>query len=455
MKTTGALVPVALVSILLIFTATACAQSSRNAGGMAVCVANRMAGADLGAKINACDAQLGKNAGEIQVSPASGKQGSIDTQVTISSFHTLKFAPGTYPSAYVDPGPDGIIRLKSNSKVVGSGSSNTILQESSAPTLSAARNHWTVIINYDGSLSNEAATDNIHVTDLQIRGAAESYNSAPQTIALGNCHNCSVERVWLNGTKTIGIQAGGSSEGGNYASDILISDNQFTNVASQNIAISNGENIKVLNNRMITPGQDSVNAPGCVPIDVEPNSRKDRVRNLEFRGNLIDATKSIFATGVKVLHGILIQNTVGIPPDTYGPVYVTNNRVEGALLSATGIYIAGVGIWINGASNVHLIDNTVRRVYDGIKISSAANFEMTNNTVISCGFTANTSVIIEGTGVSGVVKGNRIYVDPNSRLVEGEDAFISETATSGSGVLYVGNQTGGIITSLRGSRIQK
>jgi parallel beta-helix repeat protein len=454
MRTVYTLTLCATACLMSLFTASACGQARTRTVKAAVCVANNMAGADLGAKINACDAQLGQSEGEIQVSPAPGKAGSIDTQVTVSSLHTLKFAAGTYPSAYIDPGPDGIIRLKSNSKIVGAGW-NTILQESSMSTLSAQRNHWTVIINYDGSLSNEATTDNIHITDLQIKGATDSFNSAPQTISLGNCRNCSVERVWLNATKTEGIAAGGSSEGGNYARDVLISDNQFTNVASQNIAVVNGENIKVLNNRMITPGQDSSAAPGCVPIDVEPNSPRDHIRNLEFRGNVIDATKSVFASGVKVLHGILIQNTVGIPVNAYGPIYVTNNRVEGAALSATGNYIAGVGIWINGASNVHLSNNSVSRIYDGIKISSASNFEMINNTVVSCGFTANVAVLIEGTNVSGVVRGNRISVDPTSNLAAGEDADIAETATSGSGVLYTGNQARNIGLSLRGSRIEK
>lgn len=408
----------------------------------------------MGAKINACDAALGSSGGEIQVYPAEGKAGSIDTQVTINGSHTLKFFPGTYPSAFVDTGADGIIRLKSNSKIVGSGR-DTILQESSANNLSAARNHWTVIINYDGSINNGAATDNIHITDLQIRGAAESYNSAPQTIALGNCRSCSVERVWLNGTKTIGIQAGGSSEAGNYARDVVISDNMFTNVASQNIAIVNGENIKVLNNRIITPGQDNRNAPGCVPIDVEPNNSTDRIRNLEVSGNLIDATKSVFSWGVKVLHGILIQNTVGIPTNSYGPIYVSNNRVEGASLSSPGMNISGVGIWVNGASNVHLIKNFVRRLYDGIKISSSTNFEMSDNTIVSCGFTSNISVLIEGANVSGVVKGNHVYIDPASKLAAGEDAAISEVAKSGSGVLFTGNQAGSIDTSLPGSRVNR
>lgn len=52
---------------------------------------------------------FGQKEGENHVYPASGKAGSIDTQVTISSLHTLKFFPGTYPSAYLDNGPDGII----------------------------------------------------------------------------------------------------------------------------------------------------------------------------------------------------------------------------------------------------------------------------------------------------------------------------------------------------------
>ncbi|HKP38120.1 MAG TPA: hypothetical protein VJT71_14780 [Pyrinomonadaceae bacterium] len=393
----------------------------------AVCVANAQRGTDLGEKINACDRVLGARVGEITVSPG----GPIRTQVTISGGHTLRLRAGVYPSNFVDTGEDGIIRLRSGSRIVGAGQNATILEESSERAIvNGLLNHWTVIINYDGSLSNYAASRDIRVSDLQIRGAASAYNSAPPTIALGNCHNCSVERVTLDGTRSIGIQAGGGAEEGNLADGVVIRDCILRGVASQSLAVVNGANITLERNQIISPGANPSAEqarrlqnppPGNVPIDLEPNSAKDTMKNIVIRGNVIDASDS---PGLNTLNGIVIQNPTGIPAARFGPILVEGNRIIGARLSDTTNHIAATGIWISGAQATRVINNYIQRAYDGIRVSSALDFEISKNQLVSCGFTANSSMVLEGV-LRGSIVDNVFTIGPGDALAEGNDTVIA------------------------------
>jgi parallel beta-helix repeat protein len=414
-------------------------------------VANQMPGADLGAKINAADSALGARAGEIWVYPARGPAGSIDTQVTVGSRHTLRFFAGVYPSNYL-AGSEGIIRLKSGASVVGSGW-DAILRESSRGTY----NPWTVFINYDGSVDNRAATDDIHISNLKIEGAAPLYGSARQAISLGNCRGCSVERVYLRGTKSIGIQAGGSSERGNFARDVTIADNVLESVASQALACVNCSNVSFLRNKVVKPGPATAggNPPGNVPIDIEPNASTDTMLNVLIQENVVDATGGATNCGgssICTLHGITIQNGASIPNARYS-VSVTNNRVIGSDIPNKMSYIQGAGIWLIGAPNTKVVGNYIQRTLDGIKVTSAANFTVERNEIVSTGYTANYAMLIEGTNVSGVVSNNTLRVDPRSPYHEGEDAVIVETATSGAGVTYSSNSAGGVKLSLPRSRV--
>jgi parallel beta-helix repeat protein len=176
--------------------------------------------------------------------------------------------------------------------------------------------------------------------------------------------------------------------------------------------------------------------------------------NVRIEGNLVDASGSLTSCGGGTpctLHGILVQDTVAVPPSEYR-VLVKDNRVIGARINDPHPHIIGTGIWVAGAPNTTVEHNYVQRTYDGIKFTSARNFEMLDNEVVSTGFTANTSVLIEGSNVSGVVRGNTLRIDPASALAHGEDTLIVETAKSGAGVTYSSNRAGGIKLSLPGSR---
>lgn len=286
------------------FGFTCIAQVRRNPTSSRIVYADRFPGADLGARINAADASLGTAAGEI-VARGGGK---ISTQIIVSKGHTLRFMRGIYA-------PDTVkipILLKSGSSLVGE-SWDAIILESTAPR------QFTVIKAYN-NLHNQAADSDITVRDIQIKGANPGFDSAQQAVSLGNCSRCTVNNVWVNGTRSIGIQLGGASEEGNFAQDSKVTNCLFTRVASQNLALVNGRNILLEGNRFLAQGQ--ANGPGSTSIDLEPNSPTDRLQNVIIRNNFIDARESELPTAG---NGILAQTS----GPHVGPILIENNTIIG------------------------------------------------------------------------------------------------------------------------------
>src|SRR5688572_1786262 len=187
-----------------------------------------MNGNDVGAKINACDAKLGTNKGEILLQGG----GTISTPIIVSSNHTLRVASGIYKATN-----DGaVIRLKDDSSLICD-SWDAVLEETTGRIGPGGVKPFTIVTAYSGSSPdspNGSTARNLVIRGCHVRGARKDFDSASQTIALGNCRNCSVTNNWLEATRTIGIQTGGGSSMGNYADNVIISKNLLTTVASQN-----------------------------------------------------------------------------------------------------------------------------------------------------------------------------------------------------------------------------
>ncbi|HEY0385216.1 MAG TPA: hypothetical protein VGC64_04360, partial [Pyrinomonadaceae bacterium] len=194
--------------------------------------AEKYPGADIGMKINAADADLGADSGEIRV--AAG--GQIATQINISAHHTLRFTGGSYTATT----NSSVIRLKDNSSLECN-SWDIVLRESTGKV--GGSSPFSIVRDYNGDVSNHTQSENINIRGCHFKGARSDFNSTPQTVGLGNCRNCQVTNNWLDATRTIGIQAGGGSGLGFYASNVLIAHNLFTEVASQNIAVTNGDGV--------------------------------------------------------------------------------------------------------------------------------------------------------------------------------------------------------------------
>jgi len=368
----------------------------------AVCVAAQMNGRDIGAKINACDAQLGKARGTIRLSGG----GTIATPVVISPNHTLQVVSGVYRATN-----DGaVIRLKDDSSLICD-SWDAVLQESTGKNDAGSVKPFVIVAAYNGSTldaPNGTLTKNLVVKGCHFKGARPDFDSTSQTVALANCHNCSATNNWLDGTRTIGIQTGGGSAQGNYADNVIISKNQFTTVASQNIAVVNSTNVQVIDNTIKSPGQD--NGPGVVPIDVEPNVG-DRIVNVKIANNLIDmSTTAIDASGAKALHGIAINNNNGAAPFT--GVEVSRNTIYGANLNDPNNHISGGLILLRQAQNTVVSNNTLRRgTYCILLDSGSSRNTITGNQLSTCGSGSSEPIRILDSSNNQFLE-NKLWADP-------------------------------------------
>jgi hypothetical protein len=382
MKTSRSLL---LLAFFFIFT-------SSGAFAQRVVRANQYPGADIGAKVNAADKALGAAAGEILVSGG----GNIATQIVISGNHTLRFERGTY-SATTALAP---ILLKSGAKLFGTASWDAIVLESTA------LNQFTVISAYNHAQRNGAADADITVKDIQIKGANAGFNSAQQAISLGNCTRCLVDHVWINSTRSIGVQLGGASFDGHWAQDSKVINSLFTRVASQNLALVNGRNIAFENNRFMASGQPG--GPGSSNIDIEPNGPTDHAENIRIVNNLIDVRESEVPTSG---NGILVQSGAGTP--FVGPVLIENNTIFGGKIVGTVTNILSNGIYCFGLT---MKDVTIR-----------------NNRVTRTG---QSGLRIEGTHF--VVTGNQ-FTDVGGGGIPGFYIAVSNSQITGNTFTYSGN----------------
>ena len=390
-----------LICFIMCFVSPVSAQKRQGR----VVSANDFAGAELGARINAADKALGPAAGEIVVKGG----GTISTQVILSSDHVLRFLPGTYvtKTAAIP------ILMKSRSTVLGAGW-ESIIMESTAP------NQFTVISAYGQSVANGTPDTGLVIRDLQVKGANPGFNSTPQAISLGNCSNCTVDKVWINGTRSIGIQLGGTSSSGHFAENSKVTNCLFTRVASQNLALANGKNIVFEGNRFMASGQ--VGGPGNTNIDVEPNEATDRLENIVIRNNLIDVRNSETSpTG----NGIVVQATSGTP--YVGPILIENNTIIGGSNQGTITNVLSNGIFVFGQTmrDVTIRNNVITRTgQSGIRIQGT-RFLVVNNKLTDVGgggipgfvVAATNSQIVDNTFTysgAGPADGN-IVISPESR----------------------------------------
>lgn len=356
--------------------------------------ANDFPGKDIGAKINAADKALGTGTGEIVVKGG----GTISTPVIISSDHVLRLT-GTYATNTAT----APILMKPRSSLIGSGWDNSIILESTAA------GQFTVVSAYNNAIENGTADSGLTIRDVQIKGANAGFNSAPQAVSLGNCTACLVDKVWINGTRSIGIQLGGSSRKGNFADNSKVTNCLFTRVASQNLALVNGRNIVFEGNRFMTSGQ--AGGPGNTNIDLEPNEATDHLENVIIRNNLIDVRNSeMTPTG----NGIVVQSGSGT--SYVGPILIEKNTIIGGETQGTVTNVLSNGIYVFGNTmrDVTIRDNTIRRTgQSGIRIEGT-RIVVTNNQLADVG----------GGGIPGfVVAATNSQITGNTVTYSGNGPF--------------------------------
>lgn len=358
--------------------------------------ASQFPGTDLGARINAAFASLPAGAGEVVVSGG----GTLATQVIVPANKTLRFGAGVY-SLVKDP-----ILMKENTQVIGSGW-DTVLVEPTTP------NYWTVISGYYGAQRNGDAEGDLTVRNIQIKGANPGFNSSASTVWVGNATRAVVDGVWLNGTRTIGLNAGGAGFYGHSAEDVWFTNNKFTNVASQAVAGVNVRRMTVENNIFESPGQ--IGGPGNSTIDFEPNNEQDLIEDVAILNNTLNGKSSPMCP-----HGnfILFQTDVNAP-HTGGRAIIAGNSMDSfdgsCFRTSNGIMTSGVAhdiyiynntlsgcgqscLWIRG-TRVWVYGNTISN--GGTGGLAAVNMGTTNsyffNNSLSAPYAgANTGILEEG-----------------------------------------------------------
>ena len=399
------ILPLGLGIVVAATVAAIVVVASAQRPGSRVISANNYPGQDLGAKINAADKALGSQPGEIVVKGG----GLISTQVIISADHVLRLLPGTYATR-TSSIP---ILLKSRASLVGSGWESIVVE-------STAKGQFTVISAYNQSILNGNPDSGLVIRDVQIKGANPGFNSAPQAISLGNCSNCLVDKVWMNGTRSIGIQLGGSSSTGHFAENSKVTNCLFTRVASQNLALVNGKNITFEGNRFLASGQSG--GPGNTNIDVEPNEATDHVENIIIRNNFIDVHESEMPT---TGNGIVVQATTGTP--YVGPILIEKNTIIGGSNRGKITNVMSNGIAVFGATmkDATIRDNIITRTGQSGMTIGGARMHVTNNRMIDVGGGGTPGFTIDATnsefvGNTLVYTGagpvdNRMIISPNSK----------------------------------------
>lgn len=358
---------------------SAAGASSSTTGSPGVCNVSsmEMPGADIGAKVNECDKRLGANPGRIILSGG----GEITQQIVISPHHTL-YVSGEGEYRATTPGP--VILLDDDASLECE-SWKPVLMESTFERDRRIRSNWNTVFIIVTSkrgktkeFPNGSPTKNIKIRGCHFRGARSDFNSVSAAVSVGNAVDSEISKNWLEDTRSIGIQAGGGSNLGHYARNVVISDNLLTRVSSQNIAVTNADNVKVLRNTMKAPGQPG--SPGVSVIDVEPNFR-DRATNVEIAYNTIDASEN---EHFRATNGIVIQN--GIRATPFGNISVHDNTIMGADHAERRNRIIYAGVLLRHVTGVTVNNNTLHRVSRCIVVDNGSeNNTLEGNKLFDCG----------------------------------------------------------------------
>lgn len=372
--------------------------------------ASQFPGADLGARINAAFASLPAGAGEVVVSGG----GTLATQVIVPANKTLRFSAGTY-ALTKDP-----ILLKEHTQLIGSGW-DTILVEPTTP------GYWTVIGGYYGITRNGSVDTDIIIRNIQIEGANPGFNSTPQTISLGNVHRGIVEGVWLNGTRTIGIQAGGSSGDGFWAEDVWFINNKLTHVASQGIAGVNVRRLTIENNVFESPGQ--LGGPGNSTIDIEPNTSADKVEDIAILNNVLQGKTSDMCP-----HGnFILFQTDPSSTGTGGPGIIAGNKMDSydgsCFRTSNGISTSGI------AHDIQIFNNNVSGCGQSCMWLRGTRLWVYNNTIADGG-TGGLAAVNVGATDSRLFNNILVANAPAANRGILEEAGVGNVYAANSGAIY-------------------
>ena len=260
-------------------------------------------GNDLGAQINAADASLGREAGEIRV----GRAGTVDTRVTLSSNHVLHLlAPTTWKAG---------IQVQNDNSVVGEGcaSSITLSLQSPGPLILGKTVSNLKVSNLCAEAPHEApgsvlvrvdAAREVEVTDCRTKNLRlAELNSSSNIKVIGNtaisARNDPASGAAVNITFTQGVLASdniiqgfvqgfqwwggdanprtgqGAATNKRGARDLSFIGNQITDVGGGGIWGSMGEGVVASSNIIETCGDICLDSEGSNSVVFSNNYVRD------------------------------------------------------------------------------------------------------------------------------------------------------------------------------------
>jgi Right handed beta helix region len=405
-----------------------------------------MPGADLGAKINACDAALGADGvrGEIHVNTS----GTISRFVQLSRGRTLWFHKGTYTLQMAYTGELahdlqielGMIRYRDDVLIKGDGWETVIIEPplTHRPTVFAP--HISSVLTNGGYF--HGVTRNVTIRDLQIKGQQKlPSNGTYSTIEIGNSHNVLVENVFLNQTTGNGITAGGSASessmngcgGGKLerecANRVVMRGNRLFQVQNQGLNVVNGRDVSILNN--VIQDHNRLAGSNGTGIDIESNTVSDTIKSIRIEGNLLDFTNS---PQPYAGNGINVQSS---GQADYGPVEVRNNTLIGNALTPTAAGHMVYGIFVSaGTRKVTVANNKIQRTGNCGIIVYGSGHVIQDNDLTSVSGGGNIAISLMGTNDS-LISRNKVRIDPAAPVAS--DVIAEASGTGADNNVFEGN----------------
>lgn len=374
------------------------------AGSVPFIVANDYAGADIGAQINAADADLGAGPGTIVVLPGDY---TISTQIVLGSYHRLLLPPGLFDTN-MTAGP--IFVMKSFSTVQGSGWMTRI----SEPKATFYGDIW-VFRDYDtiaGDTRSPGSTD-IEIKDFQIVPGSLVTSANIGSITFGNTKRVTVQNVFFNQSSGFSVVFGGDASLGNLSVDCNILDCFADRCATQVFAYVNAISFKMCRNTIKAAGQ---RATASTPIDVELNGDPDQCSTWIISDNIIDGRGAETAAGVGIqisatrdllsdLSSVVASGRIGIMSNNiiYGDDYPTPN------VSGHGL---GIGIRVAQCASLILSNNIVHYCPIAILVENCVAVSVKGNSAVNCGTsTVGQGAILLVGSVYCTVQDNDLHFD--------------------------------------------
>lgn len=341
----------------------------------------------------------------------------ITASVKMSRYRSLHFTAGDYPNSINTWNPPG--DTNSAPFVFTSDFSVTADPLARLYTSSVAKNGYMFSpATLDGSI------ENISFRGLHFIGGGAAGNGASSVIITGNARRGGVFDCIFEGVRDYPVAVGGYGSAGNYAEDFTVSGNIVKDVATQNISVINGKNIKLINNQFNLRG---VSDKGSVAvIDIEPNQPADYVENLLIDGNTFD-----FRGCKKFAKAIAIQgiNTVGVRRAT-----VTNNTAIGLEISASSdTGTLQTFLFANGVEGLTVAKNVVQGAYSNVvQIYLSRSVTLKDNT-----FRQIAEIMLIGVADSNI---------DNNRLIETATPVPQSTSITESEQIYTVTSSGSTVT---------